>query len=246
VLNTLIAVVLAVVVFFGGTGVTVYAAQDSLPDQALYPVKTLSEDSILSLTGSPQTRLNYALDFSDRRVAEMSGLLAAGKPIPEGVETRLQNELDLALELIAGMDDSQAIQQLGQVRQRANAQYQTTTMLMTGAPESTELLLLRTRACLQEQIRLATMGETDLQGFRMQVQKRFRNKGGSGEETPGTGDNPQGPGPMNLTQTHAPTGSGNGPGPGGNQPTEMPGQNGPGSQMPDRTPQPGESSGHGP
>jgi hypothetical protein len=246
VLNTLIAIVLAVVVFFGGTGATVYAAQDSLPDQALYPVKTWSEDAILSVTGSPQMRLNYALDFSDRRVAEMSGLLAAGKTIPEGVETRLQNELDLALELIAGMDDSQAIQQLVQARQRAEAQYQMTTMLMSGAPESAEPLLLRTHACLQEQIRLASMGETDLQGFRMQIQKRFRNKGGAGEQTPGTSNNPQGPGPMSPTEMPGPSGTGNGPGPGMNQPAGGSGQYGPGSQMPDRTPQPGGGAGHGP
>ena len=62
-LNALIAVVLAVVVFFGGSGVTVYAAQDSLPDQALYPVKTWSEDVTLSLTRSPQMRLNHVLEF---------------------------------------------------------------------------------------------------------------------------------------------------------------------------------------
>jgi hypothetical protein len=246
VLNTLVAVVLAVVVFFGGTGVTVYAAQDSLPDQALYPVKTLSEDAILSLTGSPQTRLNYTLDFSDRRMAEMSGLLAAGKPIPEGVETRLQDELDLALKLTAGLDDSQALQQLEQVRQRAEAQYQTTTNLMSGAPESVEPLLLRTHACLQEQIRLATMGETDLQGFRMQIQKRFRNKGGSSEQTPETGNNPQGSSPMSPTDMPGPSGTGNGPGPGGNQPGGTQGQYGSGSQTPDRTPQPGGGSGHMP
>ncbi|MCX6035827.1 MAG: DUF5667 domain-containing protein [Chloroflexi bacterium] len=222
VLNTLIAVVLAVVVFFGGSGVTVYAAQNSLPDQALYPVKTWSEDAILSLTGSAQMRLVYVLDFSDRRVVEMGGMLAAGKPIPEGVETRLQNELDLALELIAGMDDSQALLQLEQVRQRAEAQYHTMTKLMSGAPESAEPLLLRTYACLQEQIRLATMGEMDLQGFRMQIRQRFQDKGGSGEQTPGTGNNPQGTGPMSPTDMPGPSGNGYGPGPDGIQPTEEP------------------------
>ena len=262
-LNALIAVVLAVVVFFGGSGVTVYAARDSLPDQALYPVKTWSEDVTLSLTGSPQMRLNHVLDFSDRRVVEMEGLLAAGKPIPQGVETRLQNELDLALELVAGMDDSQALQQLQQVRQRAEGQYHKMAMLMAGAPESAGPLLLRTRACLQEQIRLASMGETDLQGFRMQIRQRFQFKGGSGTQSPGTGHDPQGPGPMSPMDTPAPSGTGNGPGPmgptgtpvpsgtgngpgpGGNQPIETPGQNGPGSQTPDQPPPPGGGSGHG-
>ena len=243
VLNTLIAVVLVVVVFFGGSGATVYAAQDSLPDQALYPLKTWSEDAFLSVTGSDQTRLNYVLDFSDRRVLEISGLLVAGKPIPEGVETRLQNELDLALELIAGMDDFQAMQLLEQVRERAESQFQRLTMLVSGAPESAEPLLLRTLASLQEQIQLAAMGKTDLQGFRLQIQLRFQNYSGSRESTSGIGNDPQGPGPMSPTKSPAPAGTGNGPDPSGNQPTEIPGQYGPSSQTPDRTPQPGEGPG---
>ncbi len=255
VLNTLFAVVLAVVVFFGGTGGTVYAAQGSLPDQVLYPVKTWSEDALLSLTGSAQTRLNYALDFSDRRVAEMATLLAAGKPIPDGVETRLQNELDLALQLAAGMNDSQAIQQMTQIRQRAETQMQTMTTLMSGAPVSSGPLLSMAQARLQEQVQLAAMGETDMPGFRMQMQQRFQNQGDSGEPTPGTGNNPQGPGPMNPTEMPGPsaTGTGNGPmnptdmpGPGMNQPTGTPGQYGPGSMMPDQTPQSGGGSGHRP
>jgi len=255
VLNTLFAVVLALTVFFGGAGGTVYAAQDSLPNQALYPVKTWSEDAILSLTSSIQMRLNYVLDFSDRRVAEMASLLAAGKSIPEGVETRLQNELDLALELATGMDDPQAIQQLERVRQRAETQYQTITMLISGAPGSAEPLLLKAHARLQEQIQLAAMGETDMPKFRMQVQQHFKNQGGSNEPTPGTGNNPQGPGLMSPTDMPGPSGTGTGSGPmnstnmpgtGMNQPNGTPGQYGSGYPMPDRTPQPGGGSGRMP
>jgi len=246
VLNTLFAVVLAVVVFFGVPGATVFAAQGSLPDQTLYPLKTWSEDVILSLTGSAQTRLNYTLDFSDRRVAEMANLLATGKVIPEKVETRLQRELDLALELAASMDDPQAIQQMVQIRQRAEAQMQTMAILMSGAPGSAEQLLLMAQTRLQEQIQLAAMGESDLPGLRMQIQRRFQNHGGAGEQTPGTGSNPQGPGPMSPTDMPGPSASGNGSGSGMNQPTGMPGPSGasntPGSGMNQPTGTPGPSS----
>jgi hypothetical protein len=245
VLNTVIAVVFAITVFFGVPGATVYAAQGSLPDQALYPVKTWSEDVILSLTGSPQMRMNYALDFSDRRVEELSSLLTSGKPVPDGVETRLQNELDLVLKLAAGMDDHQAIQQMVQIRQRAEAQMQTTVMLLSGAPGSTALLL-RTQTRLQAQIQLAAMGESDMPRFRMQVQQRFQNQGYSGEPTPGTGNNTQGPGPMSPTDKPGPSGTGNGPGSGMNQPTGMPGpsatSNAPGSGMNQPTGMPGSPS----
>ena len=203
------------------------------------------------LTGSAQTRLNYALDFSDRRVAEMSGLLAAGKPSRMESKLASRNELDLALELAAGMDDPQAIQQMVQIRQRAEAQMQTMAILMSGAPGSAEPLLLMAQARLQEQIQLAAMGESDLPGFRMQIQQRFQNQGGSGEPTPGTGNNPQGPGPMSPTDMPGPSGTGNGPGSGMNQPTGMPGPSGtsnaPGSGMNQPTGMPGSSStGNGP
>jgi hypothetical protein len=266
VLNPLIAVVLAAIILFGGSGITVFAAQGSLPDQGLYPLKTWSEDVILSMVGSPQVRLNYALDFSDRRVAEISGLLAIEKPIPEGVDTRLQNELDLVLQLTAVMNDAQAIQQLERVRQRAEAQYKKTTMLISGAPETAEPLLLKAHEYLQEQIRLATMGETDLQGFRVQIRQHIQNRGGSGEETPGSGNGHQGPGPMRPTdtpplsgtatdnghdpvnpiKTPVPSSTGYGSGPGINQPTGDPGQYGSQYQQQNQTPQSSGGYGHGP
>ncbi len=216
-LNSLIAVVLAVVVLFGGSGATVAAAQGSLPDQALYPVKTWSEDAVLSLTGPTQTRLQYVLDFSDRRVLEMTRLLADGKSIPAGVETRLQNELDLVLELAAGMNDTQALQQLQMIIQRADAQYQTMTILMSGAPQSDGPLLLRAHTRLQEQLQMGAMGESDMSGFRLQVRQRFQYRGGTGgTPMPGLGGNSNGYGPGMNQPTITP---------GTNQPVQMPGVN---------------------
>jgi len=254
-LNSLIAVVLAVVVLFGGSGATVAAAQGSLPDQALYPVKTWSEDAVLSLTGPTQTRLQYVLDFSDRRVLEMTRLLADGKSIPAGVETRLQNELDLVLELAAGMNDTQALQQLQMIIQRADAQYQTMTILMSGAPQSDGPLLLRAHTRLQEQLQMGAMGESDMSGFRMQVRQRFQYRGGTGgTPMPGSGGNGNGYGPGMNQPTLTP---------GTNQPVQMPGVNQmtatpvlkctstpmmycTGTPMPYRTPGSGGGSGHMP
>jgi hypothetical protein len=272
VFNTLMAVILAVAVFFGGAATTVYAAQDSLPNQSLYPVKTWSEDTLLSLTGSPLTRLNYELDFTDRRIAEMTSLAAAGTPIPERVITRLQNELDQALELAAGLEDIQMLQQLEQILLRAETQLQTMNALMAGAPASDQPVLLQAHARIQEQVRLCALGETDPGGFRLQIRQRQQYRGGSGIGTPGLENEPQLHGgtpmpalngPQTPGGTPMPTGNGYGPGPGnglhnpdgtpvptgsnssnpgGNQPSGTPGQYGPGPQS---TPQSG-GSGHGP
>jgi hypothetical protein len=241
VFNAVLAIVLALAVFFGGTGATVYAAQDSLPDQALYPVKTWSEDALLSLPGSLQTRMGYELNFSDRRLAEMTALVSAGTPIPESVVTRLQNQLDQALELAAGLDDPQMLQELQQVRQRSETQLQVLQGLVAGAPQSEQPALLMAQDRIQEQLQLCALGQADPQGFRQQVRERVQMRNGSGNPVPDSGD-----GPMDTTATPIPTGMGNGSGPGGDQSTMMPGGMGPGPMSPDHTPQPGSGSGHGP
>ncbi len=266
--NTLVAVVLAVVILFGAPGATVVAAQGSLPDQALYPLKTWSEDAWLALTGTPQIRLQVVLDFSDRRVVEMTRLLAAGHPIPQEVQTRLQNELDMLLELAAGMEDTQAQHQLIIILQRAETQLQTMTMLLSGAPLDADPLLSTAHARLQEQVLLAAMGETDMSGFRMQVRQRFQNHGGAGTPMPAPGGNRQGSTQMSPTQMQRPSGSGSGngygPGSGMHQstpvagstqptgipvstlPSGMPGMNGFCTPSPDCTPQPGSGAGRMP
>jgi hypothetical protein len=140
------------------------------------------------------------------------------------VETRLQNELDLVLELVAGMNDPQALQQLQMIIQRAETQYQAMTILMSGAPQSDGSLLLRAHVRLQEQLQLGAMGESDMSGFRMQVRQRFQYRGGTGgTPMPGIGTTPGGSGPMNSTSMPGSGGNGNGYGPRMNQPTLTPG-----------------------
>jgi hypothetical protein len=260
--NTLMAIVLAVAAFFGGTATTVSAAQGSLPNQSLYPVKTWSEDSLLLLTGSPLMRLNYELDFTDRRIAEMASLVSAGNPVPERVVTRLQNELENALGLAAGMDDPQMLPELEQIRLRAETQLQTMNRLMAGAPQSDQPILLQANARIQEQVRLCTLGETDPGGFRLQVRQHQPYQGDSELETPAPGNGSQNPsgtptpaengygpgpgnGPQNSDSTPMPAnngnsspGSGAGSGSDGNQPSGTPVQHGP---SPEKSPQSGGS-----
>jgi hypothetical protein len=221
--NPLIAIVLALAVLFSGTVTTVFASQTSLPNQTLYPVKILSEDATLALNNNPQTQIQYNLDFADRRISEMTLLLSSSAAIPEEVITRLQNELDQALQLTAGLEDSQMRQQLEQIRQRAETQLQETNLLMFGAPQSDQPLLLRAQACIQEQVRLAALGESDPEEFRFQVRQRFQYRGGVDEKTPVSGNGPNEP-----SITPVPNGNGNGP-EGGNSSSGTPGQYGPGS-----------------
>ena len=63
---------------FGGAGATVLAAQESLPGQALYGVKTISEDARLELTTNPDAKFQLAMVLANRRAQEIGSLLQDG------------------------------------------------------------------------------------------------------------------------------------------------------------------------
>ena len=237
-LKTLIALVIALSIL-AGSSFTVYAAQSSLPDEPLYPVKAWSEDVRLALTSSAQGKLDLTLDFTNRRVSEIASLLAGGKILPEKTSTRFQEELDAALELAAEMDDTQLLQALEQIRQHAVTQGTTMADLMTTVSSQANPTLIRLRERLQEQVRLCAAGETDPQGFRLQMRERQRNRQGPPNQTstqPITT-------PSDPSNPSNPTYNGYGPGPGEGQTTGEPGHYGPGGGSGQSTP---GSGGYGP
>lgn len=239
-LKTLMVMVLSVALVLGGTGGTVYAAQDSLPDELLYPVKTWSEDARLAWAGSPQAQLAMTLEFADRRMAEMAGLEADGKAIPGSVILRMENELEAALQIAAGMEDPQMMPALQQIRLQAEAQSQRMGTILNGDPD-----LVRLQERLQEQVRLVAEGSADPHAFRLVVGERQRNRQTNPGQTPHPTQLPGGTcTPMSTPQ---PTGGSDGPGPGAGQTTGTPGHYGPGEPHPSQTPMPtGGSYGPGP
>lgn len=231
----------------GSGAATVYAAQGSLPDQALYPVKTWSEDARLALTTAPASKLELTLAYTDRRLAEIAALQAQAAPSYQNVALRLQTQLDAALQIAANLPDSDMPLALAQIRQRAEIQVRTMTQLMDGA-NAADPTLARLQARLQEQIRLAAQGEADPQIFRQQFHFNQptaippTNNAGQGNDMPG------GPGP---NQTPVPSGTSTGPGgPGPNQTSAPSGTStGPGGPGPNQTPAPlgsGTPNGAGP
>lgn len=67
---------------FGG-GVTAVAAQDSLPGDLLYPVKTLVEDIELGLATDPETQFEIAWIHANKRSSEIQELIELGELPPE-------------------------------------------------------------------------------------------------------------------------------------------------------------------
>jgi hypothetical protein len=67
-----------VIILMAGTG-TVAAASNSLPDQALYPVKLVTEDVQVALTPSALGKAELYAEFADRRVEEIVVMADEGK-----------------------------------------------------------------------------------------------------------------------------------------------------------------------
>lgn len=88
---TAVAIVLVLVL---GSGVTVAAAGNSMPDEPLYPVKIIAERVQLTLTPSSLRKAELHARLADRRVTEILYLANKGKPERmESATRRLNNNL---------------------------------------------------------------------------------------------------------------------------------------------------------
>jgi hypothetical protein len=182
-LKTFTAALIALFILVSSS-LTVFAAQSSLPGEILYPVKSWSENIRLSLTYSPQARTNLTLDFTERRIDEITSLVSEGRSLPDSTSERFNAELERALELAAQMDDDQMHFALGQIKKQAESQGMTLEELLNTLPAQAKPALLRLKLRLQEQVTLSSIGESDPQAFRSEIHKRQQNKPGSPKSEP--------------------------------------------------------------
>ncbi len=92
-----VAVLVVVIIIFVSmmAGGTVYASQDSLPGDMLYPVKTGTEDARLLIAGSNSAKVDLNMKFANTRIIEINE-----------IATRDENKSDLALEGYRGNLDA--------------------------------------------------------------------------------------------------------------------------------------------
>jgi hypothetical protein len=232
---------LIVLIFLIGSSLTVYAAQDKLPGDSLYPLKLISEDIRLSLTHSPQAKLDITLNFTNRRVDEITHLLETGNPVPAQASDRFQGELESALQIASKMEDKQMQNALSDIKGHAENQGKTIQELISQLPDQAEPAIMHLQERLREQVTLSTIGENDPQTYRVEIRERQRRRSEKHNPTPtnnGTASTPAGnsnpPLPTNAGDDHD---SGNG------HPTQSPGHEngGPGQGNPN----PGNGN-HGP
>lgn len=205
-------------VVLGGSG-TVYAAQTSMPDEFLYPVKLWSEDLRLDLSLSPEQQLQLNLAFADRRVEEIRAAFDEGTFPGEEVQVRLQTHLSEALRLAAAQDDPNAA--LQQVRLRIEQQLR--ILEQTGAANAQgEQTRQQIQQMLQERLEQNQTAEPLQQQNQVQQQNMTSQPdqaGGAGnggfQQGSPTDQTSPGTGAGNPWTTSTPTpNSGYGPGPG--------------------------------
>lgn len=217
-MNVLVTLILAASLIMGG-GATVAAAQDDLPNQALYQLKLWTENASLAMNGDPQEQADLLMEMAQTRVQEMAALAEQGVTPPDQVRERLQQHLDQVIKLAAALDGPTRDQILLHLRDRLQTQDQIMEKLQLQANTDMEPLFTQTRQMLQTHLRLVDGSLADPQGFQSMMQNQSQN----GQEEVAPEPNRQGePGFHQNTTDEQPavepgTGNQNGYGP-GNEP----------------------------
>ncbi len=156
--TTIASVLIAVILTFGAVGGTVYASQNSLPDQTLYGIKTFTEDVRLRLTSQSEGKIDLLVVFSHRRVKELSALFKKGEEIPQSVLSRLEQHTETMLVLAAEQKGDRAIQSLNQIHSALQAQEEVIAKLASKDHGNAVEVLSRVQEQLHQKIKLAEEG----------------------------------------------------------------------------------------
>lgn len=171
-MNILVSIIVVAGLLFGG-GATVSAAQDDLPGQPLYAVKTASEDISLQFRNTPEEKVARLMELAQIRIQEMTALTETGQTPPEAVAARLEQHIQMALQTCAKMEDAALDQTLLQIRDQLRQQDRDMEQLQLHASSDALPLLERTRTMLQLRLQLVDDGLLNHEQFRHTVRNGF-------------------------------------------------------------------------
>lgn len=221
-MNILATILLVSALLFGG-GATVAAAQNDLPNEPLYQVKTMTENTYLWLNNNPQSEENLLMQMIQERVREMIALNQDDVTIPAQVQLRLETHIQQALQIASSMEEPTMLVTLQQIRDTLRTQDR--LMLQTHIQDCTQdcdPVMLQTQTMLQTRLHLVDQGLADPQGFKYAIQNGFQY---GQDETISPEPNQQGApndNGQNGQSIGEPGGNGNGP---NNQGSSEPGPN---------------------
>ena len=139
------AVTVALVILLSGTG-TVFAAENSLPGDALYEVKMASEEVRLALTRGDLDRAKLEVAFAQRRIVEMEEMVGRGKPqMVDALALRLANHIERVERLNISAQRPRDVEELRTILERdGQRQLSSLDALLERAPERAKPVLRQT------------------------------------------------------------------------------------------------------
>jgi hypothetical protein len=207
----LMGIVLAAMIGLSAVGGGVaMAAGDSLPGDALYPVKLTVEDIRMALTSDPEAQVALALQLADERTEEIEALIQNGEPIPENVTARMEQHLQRAMRQAAMAPDDMMPGLLEQIAVRTRTQSRVLQRIRENAPEQDQTRLENTQRTCQQLYGEAQAGLEDPVTFRLRHQQReSMPEEVVPPEPPDNEPGPQGPSGPNEDPPQAPQGEEN-------------------------------------
>lgn len=172
-MNLIISTLVIAGLLFGG-GATVSAAQNDLPTEPLYQIKLVSEDAKVWLAPDPSMKIEMLMEQAQTRTEEMAALASAGIIPPAGLTTRMQNQIQQALQLTATLDDAEMTAALDQIRTHLQTQDQLMTQTQDGTCTECEPILQQTRDMLRTHLGQVENDIADPGTFRNQYQNQVR------------------------------------------------------------------------
>jgi len=168
-MNLIISTLVIAGLLFGG-GATVAAAQNDLPTEPLYQIKLMSEDANVWLAHDPSMKIEMLMKQAQTRAEEMAALALAGIVPPAGLTTRMQYQIQQALQLAATLDDAEMTAALDQIQTHLQTQDRLMTQIQDGTCTECEPILRQTRDMLRTHLGQVEDDITDPGTFRNQYQ----------------------------------------------------------------------------
>ena len=162
-----------------GGGVA-FAAANSLPGDALYPVKLFIEDTRLSLTSDPTLQAKLTLDFAGERVQEMQGLIAQGKPVPVEAIAQMAQHTEQAMFRVAQAQPEEVPGLLERVMERTRAQERVLEQVLALAPAEAQPALEQALEVTRRAYETASAAREDAERFQNEYRRRLGSTPGPG------------------------------------------------------------------
>lgn len=182
-MNLLLSTMLVFGLFFGGS-VTVAAAQDDLPTEALYQVRVMSEDAKVWLAPNPEAKIDRLMEQSQVHLEEMTALASQGVNPPAALIARVQDRIREALRLTSELGDEEMLKTLEQIQTRLQLQERLMTQAQDGDCAECAPILQQTRDMLQTQLKQVEDGITTPGALQNQIRATQTPPAANGTVTP--------------------------------------------------------------